>query len=189
MAYEAEIGTADRTPQVLQVAKLDSGPIGTGKGSFRYRKKPVTSFAAGKTGFNIELLEKDYLLTYLLYLIKDVEGIYFKGGTALNKIFLKHARISEDLDFTLTGKLNVVEKNIKEKLKGSIFNKITHDKRVDKFVRNKPFPLILFHNLARGKPFAKAHNGCHQPIPCNFFFVIQFWRICLYAQHKPSLHF
>lgn len=45
---------------------------------------------SGEKGFNIKILEKDYLLTYLLYLIKDVEGIYFKGGTALNKIFLGH---------------------------------------------------------------------------------------------------
>lgn len=43
------------------------------------------------------LLVKDYYLTLILYLIKDVEGIYFKGGTALNKIFLNHARLSEDL--------------------------------------------------------------------------------------------
>lgn len=86
-------------------------------------------------GFNVVLVEKDYLLTYLLYLIKDVDGIYFKGGTALNKIFLDHARLSEDLDFTLTKNLNVVEKEIKEKLKGTMFDNITNDKRVDKFVR------------------------------------------------------
>lgn len=72
-----------------------------------------------KETFNIVLIEKDYLLTYLLYLIKDVDGIYFKGGTALNKIFLNHARLSEDLDFTLTKNLNVVENDIKEKLKGT----------------------------------------------------------------------
>lgn len=90
---------------------------------------------ADEKGYNIVLLEKDYLLTYLLYLIKDVRGIYFKGGTALNKIFLNHQRLSEDLDFTLTAKLADVEKQIKEKLKGTIFNKITHDKRVEKFTR------------------------------------------------------
>jgi predicted nucleotidyltransferase component of viral defense system len=90
---------------------------------------------AGEKGFNIKMLEKDYLLTNLLYLIKDVRGIYFKGGTALNKIFLDNARLSEDLDFTLTEKLSDVEKVIKEKLKATIFGKITHDKRVDKFVR------------------------------------------------------
>ena len=45
---------------------------------------------ADKKRLEIVLLEKDYLLTYLLYLIKDIKNIYFKGGTALNKIFLNH---------------------------------------------------------------------------------------------------
>lgn len=42
---------------------------------------------ADEKGFNINLIEQDYLITYLLYLLKDVKNIYFKGGTALNKIF------------------------------------------------------------------------------------------------------
>ena len=98
-----------------------------------------------KEGFNVILIEKDYFLTYLLYLIKDVGGIYFKGGTALNKIFLNHARLSEDLDFTLIRDLKKVEKDIREKLKGTIFDKITHDKRVDKFAR-LVVHYKLFHN-------------------------------------------
>ncbi|HLC90327.1 MAG TPA: nucleotidyl transferase AbiEii/AbiGii toxin family protein [Candidatus Nanoarchaeia archaeon] len=57
---------------------------------------------AGEKGFGFAIIEKDYLVTYLLFLLKDVEGIYFKGGTALPKIFLDHARLSEDLDFTAT---------------------------------------------------------------------------------------
>ena len=90
---------------------------------------------AGEQGFELPILEKDYLITYLLYLLKEVEGIYFKGDTALNKIFLNHARLSEDLDFTLTKNLNEVEADIRDKLKGTMFEKITHDKRVDQFVR------------------------------------------------------
>ncbi len=92
--------------------------------------------------FNIQLMEKDYLLTELLYLIKDVEGIYFKGGTALNKIFLDHARLSEDLDFTVTRRLANVERDIKKRLKGTRFTQITHDKRVSHFVR-----LIVHYKL------------------------------------------
>jgi len=91
---------------------------------------------AGKTGFTIEILEKDYLVTYLLYLLKNIEGIYFKGGTALNKIFLNHVRLSEDLDFTVTVDVKKIEKEIKNTLKGTIFNEISHDKRVDKFTRS-----------------------------------------------------
>ena len=49
-------------------------------------------YLAGKTGFNMIFLEKDYMLSIFLYLIKDITGLYFKGGTALNKIFLKHIR-------------------------------------------------------------------------------------------------
>lgn len=52
--------------------------------------------------FQRALLLKDYYLTRILYSLREVEGIYFKGGTALNKIFLHHARLSEDIDFTLT---------------------------------------------------------------------------------------
>jgi predicted nucleotidyltransferase component of viral defense system len=85
---------------------------------------------AGEKGFGIEILEKDYLVTYLLYLLKDIEGIYFKGGTALNKIFLNHARLSEDLDYTITKDVKIIEKQVKDALKGTIFNEITHDKRV-----------------------------------------------------------
>src|SRR3989344_1598933 len=77
---------------------------------------------------DIIMIEKDYLLTYLLYLLKDIEKIYFKGGTALNKIFLNHERLSEDLDFTVTGDIVKIEKEIKDKLKRTIFNKITHEK-------------------------------------------------------------
>lgn len=101
---------------------------------------------ADEQGFDIVLLEKDYLITYLLYLLKDIKNIYFKGGTALNKIFLNHERLSEDLDFTLTGKSTELEKEIKGKLKGTIFDKITHDKRVDKFVR-----LVVHYKLFHEK--------------------------------------
>jgi predicted nucleotidyltransferase component of viral defense system len=90
---------------------------------------------ASEKGFNIALLEKDYLITKLLYLIKDVEGSYFKGGTALNKVYLDHERLSEDIDFSLTKEKRGVEDEIRLKLKGTMFDMISVDKNVDKFVR------------------------------------------------------
>ena len=51
--------------------------------------------------FNRELLAKDYYITILLYLMRDIKGIFFKGGTALQKTILDYARISEDIDFTI----------------------------------------------------------------------------------------
>lgn len=100
----------------------------------RITKEELLEIASDK-GFEKSLLEKDYLLTELLYLIRDIEGLYFKGGTALNKIFLNHKRLSEDLDFTLTRNVGEVERGIRAKLKGTLFENVTDDKRVEKFTR------------------------------------------------------
>ena len=35
-------------------------------------------YLAGKHNYNLIYLEKDYFLTLLLYMIKDIQGIYFK---------------------------------------------------------------------------------------------------------------
>jgi predicted nucleotidyltransferase component of viral defense system len=86
--------------------------------------------------FQRKLLVKDYYLTLILYLIKNIEGIYFKGGTALNKIFLDHARLSEDLDFSLTRNEKEVKDEISKILIDSGFIKeITDGKNVDGFLR------------------------------------------------------
>src|SRR3989338_10821686 len=80
---------------------------------------------AGQRKLNIIMIEKDYLVTLLLYLIKDVPGIYFKGGTALNKLYLNHKRLSEDLDFSLTRNIKDVEGDIRKALEGSIFTLVS----------------------------------------------------------------
>lgn len=46
------------------------------------------------------------------------------------------------MDFTLTRDVKEIEEEIKENLKGTIFKKITHDKRVEKFTR-----LIVHYKL------------------------------------------
>lgn len=95
----------------------------------------INNLSAEK-GFSSILLLKDYYITALLYLMKDIRGIYFKGGTALNKIFLSYARISEDIDFTITRELEEVNKEIKEKINESkLFETINEDKNVEGFTR------------------------------------------------------
>lgn len=89
-----------------------------------------------KKRFPRPLLLKDYYLVLILYLIRNVAGIYFKGGTALNKIFLNHARLSEDIDFTLTRN----EKEVKEEIstilhRSTFFQEISEGKNVDGFLR------------------------------------------------------
>lgn len=84
--------------------------------------------------FNEELLAKDYYLTLFLYLIKDLQGIYFKGGTALQKTLLDYSRISEDIDFTLTRAVEKIKQEIKEILSAEGFSS-TEDKSVHQFTR------------------------------------------------------
>lgn len=86
--------------------------------------------------FQRALLVKDYYLTLILYLIRNVNGIYFKGGTAINKIFLNHSRLSEDIDFTLTRNEKEVQKEISEIIKKSrFFTSIEEGKNVEGFLR------------------------------------------------------
>jgi predicted nucleotidyltransferase component of viral defense system len=87
-------------------------------------------------GFNPELTLKDYYVTVVLYLLKDVEGIYFKGGTAIQKIILDHSRISEDVDFTCTKEISILRKEIEDIIiKSGLFEKVTKDKDVEGFLR------------------------------------------------------
>src|SRR3989344_2458817 len=52
--------------------------------------------------------EKDYLQDLILFSVYSIIGneLVFKGGTALYKIY-KLNRFSEDLDFTLTKKIDI----------------------------------------------------------------------------------
>ena len=62
------------------------------------------------------IVEKDYFLTLLLDAVSASrflrDNFIFKGGTALRKIYFRHYRYSEDLDFTL--KTQLTEKEIRE---------------------------------------------------------------------------
>jgi predicted nucleotidyltransferase component of viral defense system len=98
-------------------------------------------------GFNPELTLKDYYVTVILYLLKDVEGIYFKGGTAIQKIILDHSRISEDVDFTCTKEISILRKEIEDIIiKSGLFEKVTKDKDVEGFLR-----LVVHYNKFSGE--------------------------------------
>lgn len=60
---------------------------------------------AGEQKLNLSMLEKDYVLGWLLFGItsSSISGkLVFKGGTALSKVyFAGNWRLSEDLDFTI----------------------------------------------------------------------------------------
>lgn len=61
---------------------------------------------ARERGEQPKLIEKDYLLEMMLFLLQEHgKNLIFKGGTALYK-FHGLKRLSEDLDFTLKGKID-----------------------------------------------------------------------------------
>lgn len=86
--------------------------------------------------FNLKLIIKDYYITLILFLLKNMAGMYFKGGTALQKMFLDYSRLSEDIDFTVIGDMQEIKAQIEKKLDETrMFGKITKDKHVEGFLR------------------------------------------------------
>jgi len=60
--------------------------------------------SAADTGVGIQVVEKDYALSYILAGLMSYPALsntlVFKGGTALKKLFFGDYRFSEDLDFS-----------------------------------------------------------------------------------------
>ena len=82
------------------------------------------------------VVEKDYFLTLLLDGISNSgikENLVFKGGTALRKVYFKHYRYSEDLDFTLRKPMK--EKEIEGSFKG-IFEYLKNEYNADFVIRD-----------------------------------------------------
>ena len=73
--------------------------------------------AAAVLRLNPHVIEKDYVLGWLLWGIRKHEAIgeswIFKGGTCLKKCFFETYRFSEDLDFTLTDPSQIHEDFLK----------------------------------------------------------------------------
>lgn len=68
----------------------------------RDKLQQIIPFIGEKFKFRLEIIEKDYYLTFILNNINShlSDKIIFKGGTLLNKIHLNYHRLSEDIDFT-----------------------------------------------------------------------------------------
>jgi predicted nucleotidyltransferase component of viral defense system len=58
---------------------------------------------ARERGVRLDILEKDYALSYLLAAISEIpafDAIVLKGGTALKKAYYADYRFSQDLDYS-----------------------------------------------------------------------------------------
>lgn len=103
-------------------------------------------YLAGEKGLSVIYIEKDFFLTVLLYIFKNIKGIYLKGGTALNKIFLNHTRLSEDLDFSSNIKIKKVKKEVLSILPKhkNFFTRWVFEKQTNNFFRLKIFYRSFF---------------------------------------------
>ena len=79
-----------------------------------------------------------------------MKGIYFKGGTAINKILLNYARLSEDVDFSIGRNLEDIKTEITQIINGKkIFGSLTKDKDVEGFTRL----IVPYLELGKGTVF------------------------------------
>ena len=96
--------------------------------------------------FPEQMILKDYRVTFALYLLRNVKHCHFKGGTALQKIFLDHSRLSEDIDYTVTENLERVKTEIMAILERcGLFERLELDKNNDFFTR------IVCHYIVDGR--------------------------------------
>lgn len=96
----------------------------------------VISRISEKENISWLVVEKDYFITLLLDGISNSklkENIVFKGGTALRKIYFKHYRYSEDLDFTFRKPMR--KKKIENSLK-EVFEYLKKEYNADFTIRD-----------------------------------------------------
>src|SRR5580700_8148246 len=102
-------------------------------------KNEITTMAT-KLGLNVETVQKDYILSWILWGINnDIElrdKWLFKGGTSLKKCFFETFRFSEDLDFTVADPNHLTVDFLKIKffeITDSIYNEAGIEFFKDKF--------------------------------------------------------
>lgn len=80
---------------------------------------------AFRQGMSDKVIEKDYVITWILLSLADSslkDFLVFKGGTALKKIYFPDYRYSEDLDFTL--RKEIANDDLLARLRESLANLI-----------------------------------------------------------------
>lgn len=113
------------------------------------------------TGLIWEVIERDYILSWVLAGIGDNEKLHsrliFKGGTALKKCYFGNYRFSEDLDFTAKENIPVgdeLEKGIQEVCRSATelvqeFSPV--ELKAERYSEKKPHPGGQEAFILRGK--------------------------------------
>jgi predicted nucleotidyltransferase component of viral defense system len=107
---------------------------------------------------NLQMIEKDYVLGWLLYGFSFIPDLVFNGGTALSKIYFPETwRLSEDLDFSLVrGEFSEVLEKIDE-----IFSNVREKSGLElrlksKFTNPVYLQLKIQYQAVLGKNFIKV---------------------------------
>ena len=104
---------------------------------------------ARERGVRLDIIERDYALSYLLAAIAETPGlgeqVVLKGGTALKKMYYRDYRFSEDLDYsTLSpGPLTNIEKTMQDairQLSDRLYERGPFEVRHQTLTLKKPHP-------------------------------------------------
>lgn len=81
---------------------------------------------ARERNLTLGMMEKDYVLGWLLFGLTGINGLIFKGGTALSKVYFPRIwRLSEDLDFVYAGNFQEIAVRLAE-----IFDRIQNASKI-----------------------------------------------------------
>ena len=119
---------------------------------------------ASKLGLRPHVVEKDYVLGWLLWGISGHEALagnwVFKGGTCLKKCFFETYRFSEDLDFTLIDESHI-DTNFLEKIFAEIGERIYEETGIELPEDVQKFDV---HTNPRGKQSCQGKIGYQGPV-------------------------
>jgi uncharacterized protein len=121
---------------------------------------------ARSRNLNLQIVEKDYVLGWLLYGLRGFNDLAFKGGTALAKVHFPNTwRLSEDLDFAFQGEnFEVIPETL-----GDIFSEL-REKSGIKFELKSQFSnpiylqLKIRYEAVIGKNWAKVDVTKERPL-------------------------
>ncbi len=130
---------------------------------------------AAKEELSLNFVAKDEMISKILLELQDFDNIILKGGTAINRVYLRNKRFSEDIDFDIIFSGNIkdcvaVVRKLVENLKDFEVDKpriMNHSIRYDLFYINP-----LNHKdriMLEFRPIKKALNYSKKIV--NFGFV------------------
>ena len=56
---------------------------------------------AAKEELSLNYIAKDEMISKILHSLQEFDDLILKGGTAINRVYLKNKRFSEDIDFDI----------------------------------------------------------------------------------------